>query len=155
MIISIIAAVAANGVIGRKGTIPWDLPVDRVRFRELTLGHTLIMGRLTYESIGRPLPGRRTIVLSRHPGYAAAGCLVAPGLGAALTLCAGEPEVFICGGAALYREALLLADRIHLTLIHRDFDGDTLFPPIPAGFIETAREPVPGSLPATFLLLVR
>jgi dihydrofolate reductase len=154
-IISIIAAMAENRVIGRDGRIPWHLPADLERFRDLTLGHSLVMGRKTYESIGRPLPGRRTIVLSRQPGLAIQGADVAPNLSAALALCAGEAEVFICGGAAVYAEALPIADRIYLTVVHGDTGGDTFFPPIPDTFVETCREPLPGDLPATFIHLRR
>ena len=155
MIVSLIVAMSENRVIGREGGIPWDLPADRRRFRELTTGHTLVMGRRTFESIGRPLPGRRTIVLSRTPGFTAPGCEVAPSLAAALALCAGEEELFVCGGAGVYREAMALADRIYLTLVHREVAGDTFFPPVPDDFAEMGREELPGSPAATLLILRR
>ena len=154
-IISIIAAMAENRVNGRGGGIPWHLPADLKLFRELTLGHSLVMGRKTCESIGRPLPERRTIVLSRRPGYAPAGCLVAPDFSTALALCAGEAEVFVCGGAEVYAEALPLADRIYLTVVHDEIAGDTFFPPIPDAFTETCREPLPGDPAATVIHLQR
>ncbi|HEY6837562.1 MAG TPA: dihydrofolate reductase [Geobacteraceae bacterium] len=155
VIISIIAAMAENRVIGRKGAIPWDLPADRHRFRDLTMGHTLIMGRRTFESIGRALPGRRTLVVSGTAGYTAPGCLVFPTLAAALAACTGEDEVFICGGEVLYREALPITTRIYLTVIQGEIAGDTFFPPIPPEFAETAREPLAGDLPATLIVFTR
>lgn len=130
---------AENRVIGGNGAIPWDLPADRRRFRELTMGHQVIMGRKTWESIGRPLPGRRNIVLSRRPDFRAEGCMVAGSLEEALRMCAGDDGVFICGGEELYRLALPLADTIYLTLVHRVSDGDVFFPPIPADFAVTER----------------
>src|SRR5512133_578369 len=102
VIVSLIAAMAENRVIGSGKGIPWDVPADRRRFRELTMGHTLVMGRTTYESIGRPLPGRKTRVLTRTPGYPAPGCVSVPDLNSALAACAGEEEVFVCGGAEVY-----------------------------------------------------
>ena len=153
--ITIIAATADNRVIGRDGGIPWDIPEDRRRFRELTMGHTLIMGRRTFDSIGRPLSGRRTIVLTRQAGWSAAGCETARDLAAALAACAGEEEVFVCGGAAVYCEALALASRICLTLVPGAPAGDTFFPPIPDDFVELSRETLPGPSAATFLVFGR
>jgi dihydrofolate reductase len=121
-----------NRIIGRQGALPWHIPEDLRRFRELTSGHTLIMGRKTFESIGRPLPGRRNIVVTHQTGYRAAGCLSAPSFEEAVRLAAPAAEVFICGGAEIYRQALPLADRIYLTVINDDYDGDTTFPAIPA-----------------------
>ena len=156
MRLSIIAAMADNRVIGREGGIPWDLPEDRRRFRELTMGHTVIMGRKTFESIGRPLSGRKNIVLTRQPGFRAEGCIVVNDLRAALAACAGSAEVFICGGGELYREALPCAERIYLTIIHDIVQGDVLFPELPAGeFEEAEQETVRGTPPGTFLVLVR
>ena len=127
MLISAIAALAANRVIGLDGQMPWHLPGDLQRFKRLTLGHTLLMGRTTYDSIGRPLPGRRTIVLSRQPGLTIAGCEVAATLREALRLVA-DKEVFICGGEELFRQALPLTQRLYLTEIDLDSDGDRYFP---------------------------
>jgi dihydrofolate reductase len=156
MIISIIAAVASNGVIGKEGKLPWNLPADLRRFRELTVGHLLIMGRKTYESIGRPLPERRTIVVSRRLGFAAEGVVTAGSLSRALDLAAGEEEVFVCGGGEIYRQALPLADRIYLTLLDSPWDGDTFFPPIPPdSFAEVSRQPCPGVAGCLFLRLER
>lgn len=139
--ISIIAAVARNGVIGRDNAMPWHLPDDLKRFRALTTGHPIIMGRRTHESLGRPLPERRNIVISRDPAFVAPGCEAMPALDAALAACAGASEVFIIGGAQLYAAALPLADRLQLTEIEADFEGDTRFPPFDRRqWCETARE---------------
>lgn len=127
MKMSLIAAMAANRVIGRDNRLPWHLPADLKRFKRLTMGHTLIMGRKTFESIGRPLPGRSTVVVTRQAGYAPPGVRVAHSVREALDLAEGD-EVFIAGGAELFAETLPLADRLHLTLIEKDFEGDTLFP---------------------------
>ncbi len=131
MAVALIAAVAANGVIGSGNRLPWRLPADLRRFRAITLGHWLVMGRKTWEGIGRPLPGRQTVVISRRPGYTADGALVAGSLCAALAL-AGAAQAFIAGGAEVYREALRLdlGERLWLTRIHADFAGDAHFPPL-------------------------
>jgi dihydrofolate reductase len=155
MIISIIAAMAENRVIGRAGAIPWDIPADRRRFRELTMGYPIIMGRKTFESIGRPLSGRRNIVLSRRPEYRREGCCVVHSLADALAASAGADEVFICGGEELYRLALPLADRIYLTVVHKLCAGDAYFPPIPAEFIETERLDAGFEALCTFILYQR
>ncbi len=131
MLISIIAAMAENRVIGRNGALPWSISEDLQRFKHLTMGRTLVMGRRTFESIGRPLPGRRTIVVSRNPDYSAAGCRVVTSLAAALQLASAEQEVFICGGAELYAQALPLSGRIYLTEVDISVAGDTLFPEFP------------------------
>lgn len=124
---SIIAAVAANGVIGCDNRLPWRLSADLRRFKQLTLDHDLIMGRRTFESIGRPLPGRRTIVLTRDPAYARDGVLLASSIDDAFTMARGD-EVFIAGGAEVYRETLARTDRLYLTLIEQAFEGDATFP---------------------------
>jgi dihydrofolate reductase len=124
----LVAAVAANGVIGRDGQLPWRLPEDLRHFKRLTLGHPVIMGRLTWESLGKPLPGRENIVVSARPGYEAPGAAVANSLEAALALCAIEPVVFVIGGQRLFAESLPMAAGLVLTEIHRDFPGDTWFP---------------------------
>jgi dihydrofolate reductase len=130
MIISMIAAISENGIIGRKGKLPWKLPDDLKLFKRLTMGHHLIVGRKTYESIGKPLPGRTMIVLSRQEGYSANGCLTAASLPEALDIArnAGETEAFIGGGAAVYAQALTLADRFYLTRVHTNIKGDAEFP---------------------------
>lgn len=126
--ISIIAAMAQRRVIGRNNTLPWRLPADLRHFRRITLGHAVIMGRKNYESIGRPLPERLNIVLSTDPGYRAPGCRVVSSLPEALDTAAGDPEIFIIGGAQVYAQALPLAARMYLTLIDGAVDGDTWFP---------------------------
>ena len=131
MIVSIIAAMSRNRVIGRQGAIPWNIPEDMHRFRELTYGHALIMGRRTYESIGRTLPGRKTIIVTRQADYTAAGCLTATSLEEALRLAEPAAEAFICGGGDIYRQALPLAAKIYLTVINAAVAGDTTFPDIP------------------------
>ena len=130
MRVSIIAAVAANGVIGRAGGLPWRLPADLRRFKQITMGHHMIMGRTTYESVGRPLPGRTTIVLTRDRSWSADGVVVAHSLNEAVEVArqAGDDEVFVTGGSSVYREGLERADRMYLTEVHADVDGDTVFP---------------------------
>lgn len=130
MMLSVIAAVAANGVIGRDNALPWHLPADLRRFKKLTMGHSMIMGRRTWEAIGRPLPGRRSLVLTRRPDYRADGADIAHNLDAALTMTAAENEVFIIGGATVYRLALPRCDRLYLTRLDAPSPGDTLFPAI-------------------------
>jgi len=132
MRLTLIVARARNGTIGLRGALPWRLPEDLAQFRRTTLGHPILMGRRTHESIGRPLPGRRNIVLSRDPGFRAAGCEVAPDLDRALALCADTDEAFVIGGADLYRAALPRADRLLITEIGADFEGDVFFPPVDA-----------------------
>ena len=127
-LISLIAAVARDGTIGAGNTIPWHIRGEQKYFREVTTGHPVIMGRKTHESIGRPLPGRRNIVVTRNADYRAEGCEVFRSLDCALTACRGTDEIFIIGGGELYRESLPRADRLYLTEIHADFAGDTRFP---------------------------
>lgn len=124
----LVAAVASNGVIGARGKLPWHLAEDLKHFKNLTLGHPVIMGRRTWESLGKPLPGRDNIVVTRRRGYEAPGVSVAASLAGALALCAGEPLAFVIGGSELYAAALPLAHGLVLTEIHRDYDGDARFP---------------------------
>lgn len=126
--ISIIVAVARDRVIGVNNTLPWHLPEDLKRFRALTMGHHIIMGRKTYESLGRLLPGRTTVVVSRSKDYAVPGALVANTLEQALVLCGDDPEVFVIGGAQLYRDGLGVANRLYLTEIDASYEGDAHFP---------------------------
>ena len=129
MRISLIAAMAKNRVIGRQGEIPWKIPGEQKLFKKITLSHAVIMGRKTYESIGRPLPGRTNIIVTRQADYRAEGCMVAHDLASAIQCCPpGEDEAFVCGGGQLYQEALALANRIYLTVIDREIPGDTYFP---------------------------
>jgi dihydrofolate reductase len=134
MRVSIIAAVSQNGVIGRGGELPWHLSNDLRRFKQLTMGHTVIMGRRTWESIARRLPGRRMVVVSRQLGFRveAAEVRVASSLDEALQVAASanDDEAFIIGGAELYRAALPVANRLYLTRVHAAVEGDTLFPAI-------------------------
>lgn len=124
----LVAALASNGVIGADGKLPWHLPEDLRHFKALTLGHPVIMGRRTWESIGRPLPGRKSIVVSRQPTYRADGARLAASLDDALALCADAPIAFVIGGAALYAAALPIADVLEFTEIDAPFRGDTRFP---------------------------
>jgi dihydrofolate reductase len=125
----LIAAVADNGVIGADGDIPWRIPEDFKHFKATTLGHTLVMGRATYDSIGRPLPGRTTIVLTRDPDWKVDGVLVAHDLDAALALAQDLPgDVMIAGGAQVYAAALPIADEQVLTEVHQSPAGDTFYP---------------------------
>jgi dihydrofolate reductase len=126
--IYLVAALARNGVIGACGKLPWQLPEDLKHFRQLTLGHPVIMGRRTWDSLGKPLPGRENIVISRAAGFAAPGASVAASLPGAIALCIGEPVVFVIGGAEIYAAALPLADGLLLTEIDGDYDGNTRFP---------------------------
>ena len=128
MTISIIAALASNNVIGRGNQMPWHLSADLKRFKALTMGHHLIMGRKTFESIGRPLPGRTTIVVTRRSDFAPPDVVVAPSLDAALELARGDGEVFIAGGADIYDQMIHRADRMYLTRVHADVEGDAFFP---------------------------
>ena len=144
--IVMVAAVAANGVIGADGDIPWRIPEDFAHFKRTTLGHTLVMGRATYDSIGRPLPGRTTIVLTRSPSWTADGVLVAAPLDEALALAESlEGDVMIAGGSQVYAAALPLADEQVLTEVHREPEGDTVYPAFDrSAWVETAREPRDG-----------
>lgn len=119
---------ARNRVIGANGTIPWRLPDELQLFKRLTMGHHIIMGRRTWDSINRLLPGRRTVIVTRQPGYEVPGATVAHTLEAAIAACGGDDEVFVIGGAELYRAALPLANRIYLTTVEAAPAGDTLMP---------------------------
>ena len=125
--ITLIAAVAQNGVIGIANRLPWHLPADLRHFRTLTQGHAIIMGRRNYESIGRPLPDRENIVITHNPNYTAPGCRVVHSLAQAIEI-AGGAEVFVIGGAEIYRQTLAIADRLVITEVHADVPGDVAFP---------------------------
>lgn len=138
--LALIVAVAKNNVIGNAGGMPWHLPAELAYFKRITTGHPIIMGRKTFESIGRPLPNRRNIVVSRNTALLAPGCEVVASLPAALSLCVGQ-DVFVIGGATLYREALPHAQKLYLTEIDAEVPGDTHFPVIdPAHWHELSRE---------------
>ncbi len=142
-VLTLIAAVARHGVIGMDNRLPWHLPADLKHFKELTTGHAVIMGRKTWESLPakfRPLPGRRNIVVTRNDSFRAEGATVCTSLPDAIAAASGD-EAFVIGGAELYRAALPLADRLQLTEIDADYQGDTWFPLIdPGQWRETARE---------------
>lgn len=145
MLRSLIVARSRNGAIGKDGGLPWRLPADLAHFKRTTLGHPVIMGRRTWESIGRALPGRRNLVVSRRPGFVAEGAEVVPSLTEAWRAVAGADEAFIIGGAQLYAEALPDADRIYLTEVIGEAEGDTFFPALPT---QDWRETVLGEQPA-------
>lgn len=126
--LSLIVAMDQNNVIGRDNQIPWHLSEDLQRFKTVTMGHPIIMGRKTFESIGRALPGRVNIVVTRDPHYRSEGVMIAHSLEEAFILAGKDPEIFVIGGAALYKEALDHANKIYLTLIEDEFDGDVIFP---------------------------
>lgn len=128
--ISIIAAVAENGVIGSGNRMPWHISEDLRRFKAVTLGHPVVMGRRTFGSLGRPLPGRTNVVITRNPAYKPEGCTVVGSLEDALSLFDPAEEVFVIGGGEIYRQAMDVADRLYITRVHAGFDGDTHFPPI-------------------------
>ncbi|GHD63702.1 dihydrofolate reductase [Thalassobaculum fulvum] len=145
--IVVVAAVARNRVIGSAGDLPWRLPADMRHFKAVTLGKPMVMGRKTFDSIGRPLPGRRTIVVTRDPAWSADGVETAPSLEAALALASsGEPEeIVVAGGGEIYAQALPLADRMRLTWVEADPQGDAVFPAFDAAdWRETARERHPA-----------
>lgn len=160
MRVSLIVAMTPDRIIGRDGGMPWHLPADLKRFRELTMGHPMIMGRRTFESLGRILPGRRHIVITRNPGFKCSGVDVARSLDDALALAADCDEIFVIGGAQVFREALPLADRLYVTLIAADIKGDTFSPQFDKNaWGEVAREEcAPGDdspYPLTFLSFER
>src|SRR5688500_3896960 len=129
MVKSLVVAKAQNGVIGRDNRLPWRLPADLAYFKRVTMGHPVIMGRRTWESIGRPLPGRQNIVVTRNRDYSAPGATVVGSLDAAWRAAGDVEEACVIGGTSLFAEALPIADRIHLTEVQADVEGDTYFPP--------------------------
>lgn len=147
----IIAAMAANRVIGRHHTIPWHIPEDMAHFKATTLGHPVIMGRTTYTSIGSPLPGRDNIVVSRDPRFRPhPDCTVVASLQAAIARCQSAPRAFVIGGEQLYRAALPLAQTLILTRIDREYEGDTFFPDFSdQPFTLVDRRPLAASVPLT------
>lgn len=133
MIRTLVVAMARNRVIGRDNQLPWRLPDEIAYFKHVTMGHPVIMGRRTYESIGKPLPGRRNIVVTHDRGYQAPGCTVVGSLDAAWKAAGHAEEACVIGGTSLFRESLPIADRIHLTLVDADVPGDTYFPEFDRG----------------------
>ncbi|HJV66075.1 MAG TPA: dihydrofolate reductase [Geomonas sp.] len=152
MIISLIAAMSEERVIGRDGKLPWQIPADLTRFKTITIGHTVLMGRKTFQSIGHPLPGRRNIVLSRTVKQIE-GCEIARSLQEGISAAEGEEELFICGGQEIFREALPFCQRIYLTIVHASFQGDVYFPQIPEQFQETYIEERPELTPPLSFLV--
>ncbi|MBU3644647.1 MAG: dihydrofolate reductase [Candidatus Methylopumilus sp.] len=130
MSLSVIVALAKNRVIGLNNTLPWHLPEDLKRFKQLTMGHHIIMGRKTYESLGRLLPGRQTVIVTRNPDYKVDGAIVVHSLEQAISVSSADSEAFLIGGAELYQQSLPLAKRLYLTMIDAEFEGDAYFPEI-------------------------
>jgi dihydrofolate reductase len=158
--VAIIVAADEQGGIGRGGGLPWHLPEDLRRFKALTMGKPMVMGRRTWDSIGRPLPGRRSLVVSRQPGFALDGAEVFDSLAGALAATAAAPETCVIGGAEIYRQALPMAEVVHLTRVHGTVQADTFFPLLDAAeWEEVAREDRPAddrhAYPYSFLTLHR
>jgi len=159
--VAIVAAVARGGVIGRSGSIPWRIPEDSRRFRDLTMGHAVVMGRRTWDSLPerfRPLPGRRNVVVTRNSDWYCEGAERAASLGDALERLGDEAQVFVIGGSELYADALPLADELQLTEIDADFEGDVFFPSFDrSAFDEMSREErlSPDGVPLAFVRYVR
>jgi dihydrofolate reductase len=130
--LSLIVAMAKNRIIGAGGKIPWHLPRELQLFKRVTMGHHIIMGRKTFDSIGRLLPGRTTVIVTRQKDYAVSGAKIAHNLDEAVALCAGDDEIFVIGGGELYRAALPLADRVYLTVVDAEPAGDTRMPELEA-----------------------
>lgn len=143
-LVRFVVAYAANRVIGKDNDLPWRLPSDLAHFKRVTMGQPILMGRRTWESLGRPLPGRRNLVVTRQSDYQAPGAEIFPTLAAALLACAGQDSVCVIGGAEIFQAALPLADEIVATEIHAEPEGDVFFPAIdPTEWEETSREPQP------------
>jgi dihydrofolate reductase len=139
--LSIIVAIANNGVIGINNSLPWHLPEDLKRFKALTTGHHIIMGRKTYESLGRLLPGRITVIVTRNTNYKLEGALIAHSLESAVEMCKNDDEVFVIGGAELYQDSLKIADRLYITEVDLTVNGDAFFPEFDLDlWRETSRE---------------
>ena len=160
MRLALIVAMSENGVIGRDGELPWRLSADLKRFKSLTMGHHIVMGRKTFESIGRPLPGRTSVVLTRQPDFAADGAVTVNSLDEALRVAADDDEVFVIGGAELYGQALPRVDRLYLTLVNATVTGDATFPEFEPGdwkVIEKSSHATDkrNEFPSTFMILDR
>jgi dihydrofolate reductase len=158
--ISQVVAMAENRVIGRDNRLPWHLPADLAHFKRVTMGKPIVMGRKAFEAIGRPLPGRHNIVMTRNPAYRAGGCTVVHSATEALAAAGEAEEVAVIGGEEIYRQFLPRTDRIHLTIVHAEIPGDTWFPPLDDGYwrtLERHERPADERNPhaMTFLLLGR
>jgi len=138
---TIIAAIANNNALGKDNDLIWHLPADLIRFRKTTTGHHIIMGRNTYESIGKPLPNRTTVIITRNPDYKAEGCVVVNSIAAALEIAKEDASPFIIGGAQIYKEAINIVDQLDITEVHHEFEADVFFPEIDLSiWKETKRE---------------
>ncbi len=155
MIISLIAAMDESRAIGIENRLPWKAPADMRRFRAITMGHPVIMGRKTYESIGKPLPGRKNVVITRQMDFLVQGCTVVHDLPSAFGACDDADEVFVLGGEKLFRDTIGVADRLYLTIVKVRIGGDARFPEIPEDFDVVSRETVVDVLPLEFLLYER
>jgi dihydrofolate reductase len=156
--VSLIVAVANNNVIGLNNTLPWHLPEDLKHFRALTTGHHIIMGRKTYESLNRLLPDRTTVIVTRNPDYRVEGAVIAHSLEDAIAQCQQDDEAFIIGGAELYKEALLVADKLYMTQIELEAAGDAYFPVFDkAEWLQTSYEPhiAASGLPFSYATYMR
>ena len=159
MIVSAIVAIGENNAIGKNNQLLWYLPADLKHFKNITAGHSIIMGRKTFDSVGKPLPNRRNIVVTRHD-IKIPGCEIVKSIDEALELCKGEDEVFIGGGAEIYKLAMGKTDKIYLTVVHKMFDADTFFPEIDfSQWVETEHEDhqpdEKNNLPYSFITLER
>jgi dihydrofolate reductase len=160
MRIAAITAMSENRVIGKNNQLPWHLPADLRYFKKLTMGRPILLGRRTYESIGRPLPGRCNVVISRDPTFQAPGCVVAKSIETALSAVSYSDEVYVIGGAQLYAEMLPRTQRLYITLVHQKMEGDTFFPEVDKyQWRQTSREDHPADeeniYPYSFIVLDR
>lgn len=151
MKISIIVAMASNRVIGLNNRLPWHLSADLKKFKQITMGSPILMGRKTYESIGRPLPGRSNLIITRNPDYRQDGCQVFTDIDRALASCCNDAEIFVIGGASFYQTMLDRADTLYITEIHQAFEGDTFFPEIKrTDWVELERQEISNDSAVSF-----
>lgn len=130
MKISLLVAISENNVIGKDNKLIWHLPADLKLFKDLTLGHHIIMGRKTFDSIGKPLPGRTSVIITRNKDYEMPGCIIVNSLDQAISAARNDDEIFIIGGGEIFKDAMKVADKLYLTIVHEYFEGDTFFPAI-------------------------
>lgn len=156
MTVSIIAAMSKNFVIGNNGKIPWKIPGEQKRFKELTTGKTIIIGRKSFEEIGKPLPNRKSIVISKTKSFSADNCVTVPNLEDAFALCKDEKEIFIAGGGQIYKDTINIAKKIYLTIVEAEIDGDVFFPEFDKNvFKKTCEERMEGIIPYTYFTFER
>ncbi len=156
MEIILIAAMAKNRVIGRNNRIPWHIPEEMRHFKETTMGHAVIMGRKTFESMGKALPGRLNVVLSRNSALHVPGCMTAQNLAQGFRCCQGQEKVFIIGGKTIYQESMVMVDTILLSILDEEYEGDIFFPPIPEDLFQQVSEKRIGrEHPFTLLVYTR